>query len=200
MAFFRNGVCVPLVTTPTVGAVVTARRGRGGRWPAVDHLEADDLAGRALGLLAAQHVAAEERRLVPADDPAQVAFEHGGGLVHVVAVEAHRRLEAQRVARAEAARDQPVVLARPARSAFHSARRELRRHEDLEAVLAGVAGARDGAADAGHLAVREPVVLDGPSRSTAVSDWTIAARLRPLHGDERVAVARVDDGDLAGAP
>ena len=61
IAFFRNGVCVPLVTTPGLLAVeihVVAVA----RDAAVDHLEADELPRRALGLLLAQHVGADERR------------------------------------------------------------------------------------------------------------------------------------------
>ena len=68
--------------------------------------------------------------------------------------------------------------------------------EDLEAVLAGVAGARDRAADAGDLAVREPVVLDR-AEIDAGQRLEDLPRLRPLHGDQRVAIARVDDRRVA---
>ena len=91
IAFFRNGVCVPLVTTPglrvaDVDIVAVARDA------AVEHFEADDLAADAVGLLLAQDAGADEVVLLPADDPAQVGFERRRRLVDVVAVEAHRRL------------------------------------------------------------------------------------------------------------
>ena len=58
-------------------------------------------------------------------------------LVHVVAVKIHAGLQAQRVARAQTAGGDPEgVQAAPRRY------RVRRRHHDLEAVLAGVAGAR----------------------------------------------------------
>ena len=69
----------------------------------------------AVGLLLAQRVGADEVVLLPADDPAQIRFERGRRLVDVVAVEAHAGFEAQRVARAEAARDD-VRRPRPASS------------------------------------------------------------------------------------
>ena len=66
-----------------------------------------------------------------------------------------------------------------------------RRHEHLEAVLAGVAGARDRDADAGDLAGREPVVLD-VAEVDAGQRLQDLARRRPLDRDQRVARARVD--------
>src|SRR5204863_3133884 len=71
---------------------------------AVEHLEARQLARRPLGLLPLQDVGADERLLLPADDPVEVGLDDRGRLVHVVAVEAHRRLEPQRIPRAEACR------------------------------------------------------------------------------------------------
>ena len=162
---------------------------------AVEHFEADNLPGDALGLLAHQHVAADELALVPADNPAQITLHDRAGLVHVVAVQAHGGFEAQRVARPQAGGHQPVGLPR-FEQRVPQLRGELRRHKNLEAVFAGVAGARHRGPYAGHFPVREPVVLhageiDGRER---LHD---AQGLGPLHGDERVAGARIDDRDLA---
>ena len=96
------------------------------------------LRARPFCLLAREHVAADEVALVELHDPAEVGLERGGGVVDVVAVERHLRLEAQRVARAEAARLHAGVD-----ELAQDARRVLGRDVDLEAVLAGVAGARD---------------------------------------------------------
>src|SRR5438093_987764 len=120
---------------------------------AVDHLEADDPPPDAARLLLPQRGGADEVVLLPADDPSEVRLERGRRLVDVVAVEAHRRLEAQRVARAEAARDDVGRSSRLENRLPHAVRR-LRRDEDLEAVLASVPGARDRRADAGDFAVR----------------------------------------------
>jgi hypothetical protein len=62
--------------------------------------------------LGVEHVAAEELGLVPADDPAEVSFDDGRVLVDVVAVKAHRGFKAQRIARAEAGRDQAMRFPR----------------------------------------------------------------------------------------
>src|SRR3989304_4475887 len=53
---------------------------------AVDHLEPDELARRSFGLLLPQHVLPEELGLLPADDPPEIGFDDGRGVVHVVAV------------------------------------------------------------------------------------------------------------------
>src|ERR1041385_840133 len=70
---------------------------------ALDHLESHQLPARSLGLLALQDVAAVEVALLQLDDPSEVRLQRGGGVVDVVAVQGHLGLEAQRVARAEAA-------------------------------------------------------------------------------------------------
>src|SRR5258708_1666815 len=67
--------------------------------PAVDHLEPDDLARDAALLLLAQALMTGERRLLPSHRPAQVRLEDARGLVDVVAVQPHARLEPQRIAR-----------------------------------------------------------------------------------------------------
>ena len=109
---------------------------------AVEHLEADQLARHAFLLLPAQHVVADELLLLPADRPAEIGLEHGRRLVDVVAVEPHRRLEPQRVARAEAGGHDAGRFAGVEHRVPDALGRR-RRHEHLEAVLAGIAGARD---------------------------------------------------------
>src|SRR5262245_6565968 len=70
---------------------------------AVEHLEPGDLPRRPVRLLRAQRRGADEVVFLPADDPVQIRFHRGRRLIDVVAVKPHAGLEAQRVARAEAA-------------------------------------------------------------------------------------------------
>jgi len=70
--------------------------------------------------------------------PGKAGLEWTRRIVHVLAVQAHARLEAERVAGAEAARLHVRVRERPP-----CARRERRGQHHLEAVLAGVARTRD---------------------------------------------------------
>ena len=162
---------------------------------ALQHLETDNPAPRAARLLLAQGGRTDEVVLLPADDPVQVRFDRGRGLVDVVAVEAHARFEAEGVARAEAARDDVDGLARLEQREPHLV--GLRgRDEDLEAVLAGVAGARDGRADVGDFPVAEPVVLQA-REVDAGKRLEHVHRFGTLHGDERIARARVDGDRVA---
>ena len=109
-------------------------------------------------------------------------------LVHVVAVQTIGDLEPQRVARAEAA---------GCRTFGHQRVPQLARaaggDEDLESVLAGVAGSRDDAAgDAGHGRIAEVVVRE-------VDHFRLAelvderGRLRSLDGDLRPVVGALLD-------
>src|SRR5205814_1346690 len=69
------------------------------------HFESDQFARHAGFLLRDQDACADEpARLVELDDPTEARLERRVQLVHVVAVEAERYLEAQRIARAQAAR------------------------------------------------------------------------------------------------
>ncbi len=157
IAFLRNGVCVPLVTTPTGSPSIEdgiAVPGDG----AVEHLEADQPARDSGGLLRGQGVAADEVAFGPGHDPLEIGLEHAGGVVDVVAVEPHRRLEPQRVARSQARRAQVDRPARVDQRVPH-ARGVLRRHEHLVAIFAGVPGARDRGPHPGDLAGGKPVVL-----------------------------------------
>src|SRR5580700_9742315 len=94
-----------------------------------------------LGIQPGQGGAADEIALLELDGPSEGAAVRVGVVVHVLAVEAQPRLEAQRVARAEAARDQSV-----ARAGFQERVPEGRcvRRVDvqLEAILPRVAGPR----------------------------------------------------------
>src|SRR5436305_7962455 len=121
---------------------------------AIDHLESDELPARPFRLLALQDVAAVKVALVDFHDPPEVGFERRGGLVDVVAVERHLRFQAQRVARAEAARFRAGVD-----ELTHDSRPLGRRDVDLESILTRLAGARNDRRHTINAARREVVVL-----------------------------------------
>ena len=107
--------------------------------------EADPFARRALGNLLLDDGSAGEaalRAAVLADAPQQARFDRRRGGVDVVAVEAKARLEAQRVARAQANRLDLRVGEKLAGDGVGG----VGGRRDLEAVAAGVARARDVAA------------------------------------------------------
>ena len=114
------------------------------------------LRAQAGALLLVERRLADEVVFLPADDPSQIGLEHGRGLVDVLAGQVHAGLEPQRVARAKADRHDAGVGACFENRIPHALGR-CRRNEQLEAVLARVAGSRDDAAHARHFAVREPV-------------------------------------------
>src|SRR3954454_13689929 len=72
---------------------------------AIEHLESNQPPGYTLRFLPLQNVEAEKPRFLPADDPPEIGFENGGGVVHVVAIETHRRFEPERVPCAEPGRN-----------------------------------------------------------------------------------------------
>ena len=159
IAFFRNGVCVPLVTDADLRRRRRRRRSRGARCRGRSSRSRRASARRRRpSARAAPSAPMKSSFFQPTIQP-RSASSARRRLVDVVAVEAHRRLRAA-ACRARRGRTGSTP-ARPAglEQRLPDAVGRLRRHEDLEAVLAGVAGARDGRADAGHLAVREPVVL-----------------------------------------
>ena len=106
--------------------------------------------------------------------------------VHVVAVEVHAGLQAQRVARAEAAGgDAQRIQAAPRRHRIRG------RQHDLEAVLAGVAGARD--EPCAELAPDESLERErGGGLRRAQQLRRLGARLRALHGEHRQVRALAD--------
>ncbi len=104
----------------------------------VVHHQADHLARRAGDLLRFQHAAADEvAAFVQRHRPGQRGLERRHRIVHVLAVEVHAGLQAQRVARTQAGRlDAGFQQRVPERH-----RISFRQH-DLVAVLAGVTGTR----------------------------------------------------------
>ena len=97
---------------------------------------------RAFGLLFGQNGAADELALVQRDEEAQARLDGRGVLVQLVAVKRVTNLGAQRVARAQPGRLQPVRLAGSQQLVPNRLDALARRH-DLKPVLARVAGARD---------------------------------------------------------
>ena len=199
IAFFRNGVCVPLVTTPASLAADDTPRARAGD-AAIEHLEADQLARRRRRPSAARSASAPMKSAFfqPTIQPRSAS---SAVVVSSMSLP-YRRIagfEAQRVARAEAARDRGSTLTAGLEQRLPDPVGRLRRHEDLEAVLAGVAGARHRGADAGDLAVREPVVLDR-RQIDAGQRLQHLERRGPLDRDQRVARAGVDGDRVARRP
>ena len=86
--------------------------------------------------------------------------------------------QAQRVPGAQAGRHEPVRRAGLQQRVPHAGR-GVPVDEQLEAVLAGVAGARDPGVRAGDVALRDGVVLQRAPRSTSVSGARMAARVGP---------------------
>lgn len=76
------------------------------------------------------------------DDPAQASLDGGGGVIQVVAVQAHARLEPQAVPRAQA-RELELLRADGQQRLGHGHGLPGGGDRDLEAVLAGVAAAAD---------------------------------------------------------
>ncbi len=161
------------------------------------HLESNELAARPLGLDSGDCLLAHEV-LAELHDPAEPGLDRIRGLVDVVAVEREACLEAQRIARAEAHRQDAEPLAR----------REQRRPdwrrvfclaEDLHAILAGVARSRDDRPSPGD---RRLPHAEPPERRCHIGDADPGRledreRLRPLQREERRAVARVFEVALA---
>ena len=148
--------------------------------------EADEFARDAGGLLGFQCGEADEIPLLHLHEPAESGFQWRVGVVDVVAVECHPHLEAQRVAAAEGDGGD--------RAGLHQRLPELHgvlgAVVQLEAVLAGVAGARERHRDASDCGLGEPVVLDlvEVHRHERLQDLL---RLGSLHGEQSDVVADV---------
>ena len=111
---------------------------------------------------ARKNVAAEKGGLFHLADPAQPGFPGRGGVVEFVTVEAHAGLEPQRVARAEATGNHLVIdRAAVLPQLFGMIGSEI----NLEAILAGVAGACNEAIHAADFAKSEMIVADGLERN-----------------------------------
>src|SRR5690242_12944251 len=118
--------------------------------------EADELARDATLLLPHEGVAADEVALGELHEPGEVRLERRRCVVDVVAVERHPHLQTQRVARAETGRRHA-----PSADEYLPDRRSITVVEvKLEAVLAGVSGARDDRRRPRDLALREVIVAD----------------------------------------
>src|SRR5690606_26007416 len=102
-------------------------------------------------LLLAERARADELSLAQLDGPAEPRLERRDVARQLVTVERQRRLEAQRIARAETDRGDRQIVARRVEQRLPELRRALGGDEQLEAVLAGVAGARRDDVDPGDL-------------------------------------------------
>ena len=119
-------------------------------------LEADELPLEAVDLLLLERFLPGERgALLHLHDPAESCFERRGGVVDVVAVKRVGHFEAERIARAEAARG-----AAGAEQGVPEGGGVAGAAVELESILTGVAGAGDEALDPGDLAGGERVVGD----------------------------------------
>src|SRR5262249_44371735 len=127
---------------------------------------------------------------LPAHNPSEVRLERRGGFVDVVAVQAHRRLEAKGIARAKSTRKNARV-ASGLQDGLPSAVGRLWRYEDLEPILPRVAGSRDRGAHAGHFPMGEPVVRESGQLDSGKRLQHLEARW-PLQREERIARAGVD--------
>ena len=148
MFLFKVGAGPPLVTQPA-GRAVDVHFISVAADAASVHFESDQPARHALLFLLHQRVAAHEIALVELHDPGQIGFPRRDGRVDLMPVERHFRFKTQRVARAQARRFYAEFLARR-EDLIPDPRGFVGRDVDLEAVLAGVAGARDARRSAGN--------------------------------------------------
>ena len=155
----------------------------------IEHLEADKLARQPRLFLLREDVAPEKWGLFQFADPAKSRFPRRGGLVNFMAVEAHACFEAQSIARAEAAGNHAGGF-----SSLHQIVPEFfrmfRSEIDFKSIFAGVAGARDQAINAAHLAEGEMIVADVVERRwrELLQDF---GRARALNRELRIARAGV---------
>ncbi len=144
------------------------------RAPPVDG-DADEVTANAPGLLGGERDPPAEVGLAPGDDPAETGLQRRDAGTELVAVQRQTRLEPQGVARAEAGRLHPCGDDR-----LPQRRRGVRRRGDLDAGLAGVAGAGDGARHSPPLRVadteapdrRRPAARSSPAVACACGPWT----------------------------
>lgn len=158
----------------------------------VDGHQAAQRTARAGGLLGEQGVAAPEGRLVPANRPPGAGLHRGDLQGQVLPVQRVAHLGTQRVPSGQPAGTQLEALA-GREERIPDRDRVLRRHHQLVAQLAGVAGAADrqlhpGQAGGGEAHV---AVLGGQAEGGQQ-----LRRARALHGQHRVRLVLVGDGDL----
>ena len=139
--FFRNGAGPPLVTRPAFAPpTLTGYPSRPIRLSSIS--KPTSFRCSAGLLLLRQHIAAREIALFQLADPSETGFQRRRRFVDFMPVEAHAGFQAQRIARSQPAGHQPewlTALQQITPQLFGSAGSEV----DLEAILTGVAGARD---------------------------------------------------------
>ena len=152
-------------------------------------LDADALARSALRQSrGAMRVGADEAAFAApplADRPDEVGLDRARRLVDVMAIEAEARLEPQRIAGAEPDR---LDLGSASRG-LHQLRRILGGDRDLEAVLAGIAGARDMAVRCRRM-VSRVAVMKASSRSLGTWRAITSAAFGPCKREQRACSRR----------
>ena len=166
------------------------------------HHQADQLARAAGGLLRFQRGATDEAaRLsigirIQRHGPAQRGFKRRDLLVHVLAVQVHAGFQAQGVARAE-----PGRLHARGKQGIPERDGLCLRHDHLEAVLAGVAGAGDEHLDpiGGLRGARGEAQQLGDRRAVLLAQQAdhLVARGRALHRDH-AELRALAHGDIEG--
>ena len=152
--------------------------------PAARHHEADEALVWTFVRNARQRVPPDEvARLVQLDDATEAGVERVGLPVELVAVQGHAGLEAQGVPGAQAAGDHAGALTR-AREGGPDLGAPSPVDEQLEPVLARVAGARDERRDARDLALGDRVVAQRAEVQIGQRSEHLGGAW-PLDGDER---------------
>ncbi len=172
---------MPLVTTPISSP--SWRTGLPSRGiPLILDLEGDEDLGRALGASAGDRLGADEPGLLLAA-PAEARFDRVALRTQLVAVQRITDLQPQRVAGAEPAGDDAGV-----QQLCPDRRRDLGVDQQLDPVLAGVAGAADQGRATADLGVRdvEAIRQRDPQRRSENRP-----SVRPLNGKHRVAIGNV---------
>src|SRR5262249_21951671 len=126
---------------------------------AAAHFESNELALDAGFFLLDERITPVEVALIEFDDPTEAGFERRDRRVDFVAVERHRRFQTQRVARAQSA----GLDAEFGACAHHQIPNALGlegRHVDFEAVLTGIACARDARLRPCDYTIGEPIIFD----------------------------------------
>ncbi len=190
------------------------------RDPTTNHLQPDQFAPRPFCFDALQRLAADERPFVELDDPAKACFVRVYRLRNFVAIERELGLEAQAIARAEADRLEAVVV--PLfKQAIPYGCGVLVRKEELEAILARIAGTRDDRRDVPQERARRDA-MEGDRRDVDVDDprenclgaWPLqrehcrlvgdvldlhheVVRVLPHPGEVLVGIGGVDDHEVA---
>src|SRR5207237_80005 len=108
------------------------------------------------GLLLLERRLADEVALRKLHEPREICLERSDGFVDVVTVERHAHLEPQRVARAESGRSHLAG----GHEGLPDGKRRVVVDVELEAVFAGVAGARNNCATSRKLTLGEMIVAD----------------------------------------